>query len=57
MFKKQDGMLAFFLCTVPAVFLPKFAKKQNEMLAFFAPKNSIPPIFVYCVVGFLSKYV
>ena len=51
-------MLAFFFMYCACSVLAQICKKkQNEMLAFFAPKNSIPPIFVYCVVGFLSKYV
>ena len=56
MFKKQDGMLAFFLYCACG-FLAQNCKKQNEMLAFFARKNRVRPYFLYCVVGFLSKYV
>ena len=37
MFKKQDGMLAFFLYCACGV-LAQNCKKQNEMLAFFAQK-------------------
>ena len=39
MFKKQDGMLAVFLYCAGGV-LAQNCKKQNEMLAFFTPKNS-----------------
>ena len=36
MFKKQDGMLAFFLYCAGG-FLAQHCKQQNEMLAFSAP--------------------
>ena len=56
MFKKQDGMLAFF-CTAPAVFLPKLAKNKTKCSPFSPEINRVRPMFLYCVVGFLSKYV
>ena len=38
MFKKQDGMLAFFYVLCLRFSCPKL-QKQNEMLAFFARKK------------------
>ena len=57
MFKKQDGLLAVFFCTAPAVFLPKIAKNNTNCSPFSPEKTRVRPIFLYCVVGFLSKYV
>ena len=57
MFKKQDGMLAAFFCTARAVFLPRIAKNTTKCSPFSPEKNRVRPILLYCVVGFLSKYV
>ena len=56
MFKKQDGMLAFFFVLCLRFSCPKLQKtKRNARL--FRPKKSCSTYLLHYVVGFLSKYV